>query len=93
MEGGTKEAVRASSLALRDSAKELTIELRELTWACILASASGCEEGTESSGGGEEAEGLLRLFERSLDFKDLRNFAYNLTSSYGHSMHSSQRES
>ena len=60
------------------------MELREFTWVCIFASASGCEEGTEPSGGGEEAEGLLLLLDLSLDFKDLRNLAYNLTSSSGH---------
>ena len=91
--GEQKEAVRASSLALRYSAKEFTMELRESTWVCIIASASGCEEGTESAGGGKEAEGLLLCLERSLDSKDLRNLSCKRTSSSGHSMHSSQRES
>ena len=69
------------------------MELRESTWVCIVVSTSGCEEGTESAGGREEAEGSLLCLDRSLDFKDLRNLAYKRTSSSGHSMHSSQRES
>ena len=59
----------------------------------MVAIAVGCEEGTESAGGGGEAEGLLRCLEELFDFKDLRILAYKRSSSSGHSMHSSQRNS
>ena len=42
---------------------------------------------------GREAEGLFRCLEDPFDFKDLRISVYKRTSSSGHSMHSSQRDS
>ena len=67
-----KEAVRASNLALRDSAKETTVTLRESTWDWISPRIEGCEEGLESAGGGG-AEGFN--LEESFGFNDLRYFA------------------
>ena len=70
-----KESVRASNLVLRFSTKDDTVALRESTWDCISVCVGGCEEGTEPAGGGGGAEGFD--LEESLDFNDLRYFAYS----------------